>query len=151
MHLNPMTTKPSSENLLIEHIKAWGDLYGRRLGVEAAQRWFEIFSNVPPAILEEALVKVTAECERFPTPGHLSKAIAVVREKYPVPLHSVNMGPLMRDAKGTRCHKDLSTGELLYRANDCKEGRLFLLKLAELSGKSKGETLKLWQKWTDGS
>jgi len=39
------------------------------------------------------------------------------------------------DADGTPCEIDARTGDLLYRAEDCPEGRAFLAKFARLAGK----------------
>jgi hypothetical protein len=70
----------SSAEELNSHIQAWAKLYGRELNEQAVAVWHKIFARTERSILLEALEKVTAECERMPTPGHLTKAIAQVKE-----------------------------------------------------------------------
>lgn len=52
------------------------------------------------------------------------------------------------DAQGIKCKLELKTGQFLYRAIDCAEGRMFLATLAKVSGKTPEEAAKLMEKWS---
>jgi hypothetical protein len=172
-------TRKSSLELLHSTLDQWADLYGKRLSKEAIEVWMRIFVNTDARILAPALLRVTESSERMPTPGNLSKAIAIEREKLGFagqpgerkcaclkcegtgweivdtkqhftvehtyhqakrcgchPQHAQVRAELEAiDDDGTPCWIDARTGEYLYRADDCPEGREFLAKLRQVAGK----------------
>lgn len=63
---------------MVMTLRAWANLYGRKLNEEAIVQWLKIFSTVDSRVLAVAIEKVTKNAERMPTPGMLTKAIASV-------------------------------------------------------------------------
>jgi hypothetical protein len=128
-----------SSELLQDALASWAQLYGKRIGEKEAEVWARIFIKTPANILARALEYVTENAERMPAPGHLTKAIMLVKEKFPelVP-KSVLTHTVGKDAKGIPCifwSDDPLTPA--YSAKNCPEGRSFLILLSEISpGKS---------------
>jgi hypothetical protein len=117
------------ENALVD----WAALYRRNLKPAEVAVWKRIFIGTDPRILALALEEVTTKAERMPTPGHLTKAIAVVRDNHPelIPKTGLFMVP-SKDAKGVPCVYWSDEAMVpAYRAQDCPEGRLYLAKLNE--------------------
>lgn len=111
----------------------WGQLYNRRLGEPEIDVWMRLFSNTHPRLLQLALEKVTKESERMPTPGHLTKALALAREQ-------VHFGDTrITHTEGWDRNKvpcwywsDAPTVPA-YRPQDCEEGCEVLKRLASLA------------------
>jgi hypothetical protein len=117
------------ENALLE----WGALYRRKFNTTELEAWKRIFIRTDPCILALALEEVTTKAERMPTPGHLTKAIAVVRDNHPelIPKTGLYFVP-GKDPKGVPCVYWSDEAMVpAYRAQDCPEGKRYLAKLKE--------------------
>jgi hypothetical protein len=66
--------------LLETFLQKWALVFGRKLPDGAVLAWVEMFAGQDTAVLREALEKVTRESDRMPTPAHLWKAIALVKD-----------------------------------------------------------------------
>jgi hypothetical protein len=133
-------SKKCADELLLSYLTEWAALYGRKLKQEAINVWMRLFVSVPVGVLVIALEDVTTDSERMPTPGHLKKAISAARERlaFRTPPEEYQYRKSMA--------KDPETGAmvtvlidpkeqdaLLYRAQDCPEGRAFLEKLRSIT------------------
>lgn len=135
-----------SVELLSESLQAWGALYSRKLPERAIEIWVQIFRDIDPRVLADALQLVTKTAERMPTPGHLTKAISEVREKrgvgsgevvatYTFP-KNVAIDPEIDEQVIVAIDPNPETPsrKLMFAAKDCPEGREFLNALHRFAG-----------------
>jgi hypothetical protein len=125
-----------SRELLRDTLQEWGALHGRKIDERAIEVWMRIFVNTNTRVLALALQTVTEECERMPTPGMLTKALAHARERL-----QIGDAPKLtyidgKDSSGVPCifWSDEPYTSPAYRAKDCAEGREFLKTLARVAG-----------------
>jgi len=127
----------SQQELLRDTLQEWGALHGRKIDEKAMEVWMRIFVNTNPRVLAYALKMVTEECERMPTPGMLTKAIARAKENLQIsgtPRLTYIVG---KDSNGVPCvfWSDESYTSPAYLAKDCPEGRQFMKMLAQVAGR----------------
>jgi hypothetical protein len=122
-----------SEECLEKALVEWAALYRRKMKDNEIAVWKRIFSATDPRILALALEEVTTKAERMPSPGHLSKAIAIVRDNHPELIPKTGLYYVLgRDSKGVACVYWSDEGLVpAYRAQECPEGRNYLAKLKE--------------------
>lgn len=123
--------------MLRDTLQEWGALHGRKIDEKAIDVWMRIFVNANAKVLGRALQRVTEECERMPTPGMLTKAIARAKEELQIgeaPKVTCIEG---KDSNGVPCvfWSDEPYTSPAYRAKDCPEGREFLKVLAQVAGR----------------
>jgi hypothetical protein len=126
----------SSESLLVERLRTWASLYGREISDDAITIWLDIFKNADPRVLALALEKLTAECERMPSPGSLTKQIAIIYDLHPELSKKLQLTHREgTDANGTPCWFWCDEPRVpAYAARDCAEGKAFLKQLAITAG-----------------
>ena len=138
-----------STELLRNTLQSWADLHSKNLTDQAIKVWLGIFADTRMRVLELALDYVTHTAERMPTPGTLTKAIALVYERFPYLSEKERLTYRQGvDGKAVPCsYWSDEPGIPAYRAIDCAEGRAFLAQLAKVSGKTPDECAKLMEKW----
>lgn len=117
------------------------NLFGRKVNdeqLESLKRVYcETLGRMPVGAITQGFSKAERTCERFPTPK-------LMRELCGEFIHGT-AGYDFREANGVdpetkqpiKVKIDNKTGEILYRAQDCPEGRQFLGLLRELGRKGR--------------
>lgn len=136
-----MTTNQKSEELLLNAVTSWAEIFGRKLKPETAKWWLRLFGHDKPTLLARAIEIVTKNCERMPSPGHLTKELEVLKACLPSP-------PSTQYSYRKVVGRDSETGDMVdaiaydhdpetlcFKATDCLEGREFLNFLAKWQGK----------------
>jgi hypothetical protein len=123
-----------SSELLEKALTEWGSLYRKKFSEPELLVWKRIFIGTDYRILGLALEHVTVNAERMPTPGHLTKAIAMMRDKHPEFIEKTGIYWVAgKDANGMACVFWSDEPVVpAYRAPDCAEGRAFLSTLRKM-------------------
>lgn len=126
-----------SRECLRDAMQNWALLHGKRIDEKAIEAWMRIFVNTNPKVLARSLQRVTEECERMPTPGMLTKAIAKAKEELQIGEKPSVTHIEGKDSNGVPCWfwSDEPYTSPAYLAKDCPEGREFMKTLAQVAGR----------------
>lgn len=131
--------KEAVRDLISIRLQMLINLFGRKVNEEQLEGMKRVYADtldrMPAYAITGGFTKAERSCDRLPTPK-------AMRELCGECLHGGN-GYDFRDAKGEDPETgaaitikiDAKTGERLYKAQDCPEGREFLAKLREFGRK----------------
>jgi hypothetical protein len=127
----------SRQSLISVRLQMLCSLFGKRVAEENWDTFKRVYceglENFPADALSRGFKKAEQNCERFPSP----KLMRDLCGEFISGAYRYNFRPMdARDPETgapVKAKQDMDTGEMLYRATDCPEGRAFLAKLAELA------------------
>lgn len=128
----------TSGEIIRDRVEMLGAVFNRKVTEQLIAVFQDTLTGYPVSALKKAFTKAEGQLERFPTPKIMK---LMCNEEMPSGAWKYHY----RDAEGKdpetgrpiRIKIDPETGEKLYRAGDCPEGRAFLEKLASIAGREK--------------
>lgn len=148
------------------------EVYGKTNSPELLATYIEALGDLSVANLTLAFPEaVRRDTGYMPTPGQVRFALQSLHDKFGAQIPGAHANCKVCGGTGflTVAARDPLTNQELegdykwavrcteaqssdppqreYRAVDCPEGRTFLLKLAEMAGKTRDEIAEYWEKW----
>ena len=119
----------SDAEVIRDRVEMLGGIFGRKVTEPLIAVFQDVLRGYPVAVLKNSFTKAESQCERMPTPKMMR---AICNEEMPSQSWKYQYRPTV-DRDGIKCWIDPDPPnkheELLYRAEDCPEGREFLAKL----------------------
>lgn len=140
----------SDAEVIRDRVEMLGGIFGRKVTEPLIAVFQDVLRGYPVSVLKNSFTKAESQCERMPTPKMMR---AICNEEMPSQAWKYQYRPTV-DRDGIKCWIDPDPPnkheELLYRAEDCPEGREFLAKLGEIAKNHKNITLKINPKVVPG-